>query len=230
MVDIIRMSFFGNSNIGIYAYANDKVLIIPPGLKRDDIREMVNVLRAEPIEAKIAGTTLNGVFIAGNNNAIILPHIVFHDELTHIRNSIKEKGLDIVVVVLDSKLTALGNVVLCNDRGCVGSPLLEEPTVKKIEDSLGVELVKARLVNMEVPGGISVITNTGGVIHPDASEDDLKILREVTKVSVEPATVNAGVPYVKSGLVANSKGVIVGGITTGPEILRIKAGFEGSRL
>ncbi|MEM2025359.1 MAG: translation initiation factor IF-6 [Desulfurococcaceae archaeon] len=227
MVDIIRMSFFGNSNIGIYAYANDKVLLIPPGLKEADVREMASALGVEPIEAKVAGTTLNGVFIAGNNRAIILPHIIFQDELMRLRSAISERGVDVEIIVSESKLTALGNVLLCNDRGCIGSPLIEEPTLRRIEDSLGVEVVKARLVNMEVPGGVSVISNRGGVIHPDASEDDIRVLKDVTKVSVEPATVNAGIPFVKSGIIANNKGVIVGGITTGPEIFRIKAGFEG---
>jgi translation initiation factor 6 len=46
------------------------------------------------------------------------------------------------------------------------------------------------------------------------------------KVTVEHSTVNGGMPYVKSGLLANNKGVVVGGNTTGPEVLRIKAGFE----
>jgi len=44
MVEITRMSFFGNSNIGIYAFANDKVLILPPGIGEYDVREVNRVL------------------------------------------------------------------------------------------------------------------------------------------------------------------------------------------
>lgn len=229
MVEIIRMSFFGNPNIGIYAYANDKVLIVPPGLGKDDVEEMKNTLGVEVVEARIAGTILNGVFIAGNNNAILLPHIIFDEELENIRKAIVEKGVDIEVVVLETKYTAIGNIVLCNNKGCIASPLLEESAVKHIADTLGVEVLKARLVNMDVPGGVAVISDRGGVIHPDASEDDLKLVKEVTKVSVEYATVNGGVPFVKSGLVVNNKGVVVGGNTTGPEVFRIRMGFEGDK-
>jgi len=226
LVEITKMSFFGNPNIGIYAYANDKLLVVPPGIGRDDVDEMNSVLKATRIEVKIAGTILNGVFIAGNNNAIILPHIIFEEELEHIKRTIREQNLDVEVVVSESKYTALGNLILCNSYGCIVSPLLEENEVRRLEDFLGVEVIKARLVNLDVPGSVAAINDQGGVIHPDASEDDLKIIRDIMKVTVEHSTVNGGMPYVKSGLLANNKGVVVGGNTTGPEVLRIKAGFE----
>jgi len=66
-----------------------------------------------------------------------------------------------------------------------------------------------------------VVTNRGGIVHPDASKKDLEFLQEFFKVPIDVGTVNFGVPYVRSGLVANDKGAIVGLNTTGPEILRI---------
>lgn len=227
MVEITRMSFFGNPNIGIYAYVNDRILIHPPGIGRDDIDEINSVLKVTPIELKIAGTILNGVFIAGNNNALVLPRIVFEHELHELKNTIKDHGLDIEILVSDSKYTALGNLLLCNSRGCIASPLLEASEATKISDTLGVEVVQTRLVNLDIPGSVAVVTDNGGVIHPDSTESDLKTIKEILKITVEPATVNGGIPYVKSGLLANNKGVVVGGGTTGPEILRIRVGFEG---
>lgn len=227
MVEVIKMSFFGNSNIGIYAYANDKILLLPPGLGVDDVEEMTRVLGVIAVETRLAGTVLNGVLVAGNNNAIILPRIVFDDELEYLNRVIRDHGLDLEVIVSSSRYTALGNLFLCNDKGCIVSPLIEDKEIKRLIDSLGVEMYKARLVNIDIPGGVAVVSNTGGVIHPDAGEDDLRIVREVVKVSVEHVTVNGGIPYVKSGLVVNNKGVIVGGNTTGPELLRIRIGFGG---
>jgi len=226
MVEIIRMSFFGNPNIGVYAYVNDKLMFIPSGLPSDDVKELSSLLGVVPVETKIAGTILNGVLVTGNSNGIILPRIVFDAELHHINRVVKDAGIDIVVHVLNSRYTALGNLVACNSKGCIASPLLEKEAVKSISDVLGVEVVKARLVNTDVPGSVLVIVDSGGVIHPDASEDDIALVKNVVKISVERATVNAGTPYVKSGILANNKGVVVGGNTTGPEILRIKAGFE----
>ncbi|MGC8982714.1 MAG: translation initiation factor IF-6 [Desulfurococcaceae archaeon] len=227
MVEIIKMSFFGNVNIGVYAYVNDKIAVLPIGIPRDDVEEISSVLGALPIEAKIAGTLLNGVFLAGNSYAIIVPHVIFNEELAKLVEAVKSHGLDITVYVSESRYTALGNLLACNNKGCIASPLIEEREIKKLVDVLGVEVVKARLVNMDVPGSVLVINDRGGVIHPDASDEDLKLVKDVVKIHVERATVNAGIPYVKSGLLANNKGVVVGGNTTGPELLRIKAGFEG---
>ena len=227
MVEIIKMSFFGNVNIGVYAYVNDKIAVLPIGIPRDDVEEISSVLGALPIEAKIAGTLLNGVFLTGNSYAIIVPHVIFSEELAKLVEAVKSHGLDITVYVPESRYTALGNLLACNNKGCIASPLIEEHEIKKLVDVLGVEVVKARLVNMDVPGSVLVINDRGGVIHPDASDEDLKLVKDVVKIHVERATVNAGIPYVKSGLLANNKGVVVGGNTTGPELLRIKAGFEG---
>jgi len=222
------MSFFGNSNIGVYAYANDEILVLPFGVGRDDIEDLVEVLKVNAvIEAKLAGTILIGVLVSGNNRAVLLPHIVFDEDVEYLKKQVRESGLDVDFKVLESKYTALGNLMLCNNRRCLVSQLFSDKEVKEIEEALGVEVVKGRLVNMDLPGSVAVVTDHGGIIHPDASEDDLKTIRDVLGVTVERATVNAGVVYVKSGVIANNKGVVIGGNTTGPEVLRIKRGFEG---
>jgi translation initiation factor 6 len=227
-MEIGKMSFFGNPNIGVYAYVNDEVLILPPGIGRDDIEELVEVLKVSAIiEAKVAGTILIGVLLAGNNNAVLLPHIVFDEDVEYLEKRVREYGVDTEFSVLESKYTALGNLVLCNSRRCLASPLFSSREVREMEDVLGVEVVTTRLVNTDLLGSIVVVTDSGGVIHPDASEEDIKTLRELLGVTVERATVNAGVVYVRSGIIANNKGVVVGGNTTGPEVLRIKRGFEG---
>jgi translation initiation factor 6 len=227
-MEIGKMSFFGNPNIGVYAYVNDEVLILPPGIGRDDIEELVEVLKVSAvIEAKVAGTILIGVLLAGNNNAVLLPQIVFDEDVEYLEKRVREYGVDTEFSVLESKYTALGNLVLCNSRRCFASPLFSSREVREMEDVLGVEVVTTRLVNTDLLGSIVVVTDSGGVIHPDASEEDIKTLRELLGVTVERATVNAGVVYVRSGIIANNKGVVVGGNTTGPEVLRIKRGFEG---
>jgi len=227
-MEIGKMSFFGNPNIGVYAYANDKVLLLPPGLGRDDIEELVEILRVNAvIETKIAGTMLIGVLVAGNSNTILLPRIVFEEDVAYLKKQARESGVDVEFLVLDSKYTALGNLVLCNSRKCLVSPLFSGKEVDFMEKTLGVEVITTRLVNTDLLGSVVVVTDHGGIIHPDASEDDIKTLKDLLGVTVERATVNAGVVYVKSGVIANNKGVVVGGNTTGPEVLRIKRGFEG---
>jgi translation initiation factor 6 len=46
------------------------------------------------------------------------------------------------------------------------------------------------------------------------------------QVQVEPVTVNGGTPFLSSGIIANSKSVIVGQLTSGPELIMISRAFK----
>jgi translation initiation factor 6 len=63
------------------------------------------------------------------------------------------------------------------------------------------------------------------LVHPSASQDDIKFLEEVLKTPADVGTVNNGTKLVGAGTVANSKGVLVGLATTGPEMARIEEAF-----
>ena len=52
--------------------------------------------------------------------------------------------------------------------------------------------------------------------------DEKRQLEKIFNVSAMIGTVNHGVPLIGSGLVANTKGAIVGNLTTGIELGRIE--------
>jgi translation initiation factor 6 len=54
-------------------------------------------------------------------------------------------------------------------------------------------------------------------------EEENSKLEKIFNKSVYPSTVNRGFPYLRIGMVANSYGVVVGDMTTGPEIAHIEA-------
>ena len=67
--------------------------------------------------------------------------------------------------------------------------------------------------------------NIRWIIHPESDEEDVKELSDVLKVSIEKSTINGGVPYVSSGILANSKSIVTGSFTTGPEIMTLTRAF-----
>ncbi|MEM4476549.1 MAG: translation initiation factor IF-6, partial [Desulfurococcaceae archaeon] len=213
-----KLSILGTPNIGVYLFANDYVAVVGPNLTESERRIIEETLRVEVVEAKVSDSILIGVLIAGNNNGIIVPKTVREHELSELKRLLK--GYHINVEVVDSRLTALGNIVLVNNKAAIVGSRIEDRVIAKISDSLGVEVVVRDLMNLSIPGSIAVVNNAGGAIHPDVSDDDLKYVEEVMGVEVERATVNSGIPFVKAGLVANNNGVLVGEYTTGPEILR----------
>ena len=68
---------------------------------------------------------------------------------------------------------------------------------------------------------LAVATNKGVLAHPMLNDEEKKILEEVLKVPVDVGTVNCGIPYVGTGLIANSHAAVAGSMTTGPEMFII---------
>lgn len=224
-MEIVRLNVLGNPNIGVYVFVNDSIALIPPGLSKDEKDILIETLSVELIESKIADTIINGVLIAGNNNGIVLPRIVLDTEFNYLKKELSKFGINLYVS--SSRNTALGNLFLCNNKACIVGSEMEKEEISKISDTLGVEIIVKDLLELTIPGSLAVVTDKGGVIHPDLSDDDILYLNKVFNVRFERATVNSGVPFIKSGLIANNHGALVGGFTTGPEILRIKKGLEG---
>ena len=68
----------------------------------------------------------------------------------------------------------------------------------------------------------AVVTNKGCLCHPKVTDEEKNLLKKVFDVNVMIGTVNHGVPMIGSGLVANTKGAIIGNLTTGIEMGRIE--------
>jgi translation initiation factor 6 len=62
--------------------------------------------------------------------------------------------------------------------------------------------------------------------HPLLKEEEQQRLKDVLKVPVELGTVNCGIPYVGTGLIANSHGAAAGFVTTGPELFMIEEALD----
>ncbi|MEM2451924.1 MAG: translation initiation factor IF-6, partial [Candidatus Methanomethylicia archaeon] len=99
--------------------------------------------------------------------------------------------------------------------------------VEIIRDVLDVEVEKFTIAGYKVVGSVGVANNRGCIVHPMASEEELKNISEILKVKVDVGTVNAGFPIVGVGIVANSNGILVGSASTGPEIAHIERVLEG---
>jgi translation initiation factor 6 len=68
---------------------------------------------------------------------------------------------------------------------------------------------------------LAVATNKGVLAHPLLKDDEKKAIEETLKVPVDVGTVNCGIPYVGTGLIANSHAAVAGSLTTGPEMFII---------
>lgn len=213
---ISKMDFEGIPFIGVYGFCTDSVTMIRPNLGKK-CEKMKEVLRTPVVEVTVGKSNLLGVFVAGNSRCVVLPYFIEEEEIKTAKEHCE-------VAVYPKKHTALGNLVLANDKAGIVSPTLDK---KFFEDALGTEVVKAKLGEFTTVGSVGVVTNKAGLLHPSLSREDVEFVEELLQVPCASATANKGVGFLRLCLLANSYGAIAGRHTTGPELVHIEDILEG---
>jgi len=217
--NFLRADFNGDPNIGLYGFATDDYCII--GLKPQNrvFNDLKKTLRTEIKITTIAGTELIGLFAAGNRNGILVTKIIEDYELKRLKEM-----FDINIEVIRSKETAIGNLVLCNDNGCLISKTLKR-FKKLIEDTLNCEVEIGKVSKLNIVGSTALSNNKGCLCHREAREKEMQKIEDILKVKVDVGTVNYGSPFVKAGVIVNDKGVLFSKFSTGAELGRIEEVF-----
>jgi translation initiation factor 6 len=213
---ILRADVYGSPNIGVYCHSNETTAILPPGMTKRKADNFGQYLGVRVCVTNIGGCALLGVLVAANSNGIVLPHIVHDHELNAIRESVEVR-----VAVAQERWTALGNLVLANDNGAVIHPGASESLARTVAETLNVGIVTATIGGLPYVGSLAVATNKGVLAHHAITDRERSIIGKALKVPVEAGTINGGVPYIRAGLLANTKGAVVGPLTSGPELMAI---------
>ncbi|MFH0874901.1 MAG: translation initiation factor IF-6 [archaeon] len=209
---IFQTNLNGNPNIGLFCFCNDKFCLVPFGTQAFVKAKFEEALKVPVYEISIAGTTLIGALVAGNSHGIIIPSITFKNEIMLLDK------YKIKYTIIDTKFTAFGNNVLCNDHCCVLSCDYDAATMKEIEKALGVPVMHGKIAALDTVGAIARLSNENGLVHSEAQVDEIKFLEKNLKITAEKGSVNYGSPYISSSLLCNSHGFIIGESTSGPEI------------
>ena len=218
---IYRYTAYKTPNIGIFAKANDSTLLVPYGFAETKTKKLAEYLQAKEVYTSVAGTRLIGPMTVMNNNGILLPSIASDEEVQSLQES---TGLN--VERFQSRFTAIGNLIAANDNGAVASTLLERELFGQIQDVLGVPVHSMTIGGYVQTGAMIVATNGGAGVHPKATEEEINMVSEMLQVPAEPVTVNGGVPFLTSGIISNTKAIVVGSLTSGPELIMLSRIFK----
>ena len=222
MTMIIRKYFSGIPTLGVLALTTEEITLLPIFLDKDDVNEISEILNTKCLQINIGGSCLVGSLAVANKYGMLLPKIVDKDELAEIKRFLNDNNLDLTVEIIKSKNTALGNLILTNDKGALISTELKE-FKKDIEDVLNVEVEVGTIAELPTVGSNAVVTNKGCLTHTLVDDDELEFLKSLFKVEyIGKGTANKGTTSVGACIIANSTGAIVGGDTTGPELLMIE--------
>jgi translation initiation factor 6 len=208
---MLKADYERKSSIGVFARASEKHAIVPHGGGK--LGELLSrALGVVPKEVSIFSSPLIGVYSCINSNLVLLPWIVDSSEV----KSMKELN----PVLVEEKYLALGNLIAINDKKAVVSPLLSKGAQNTIRGT-GLDVIVRKVGGHEISGSCLLLTNSGFVTSPDVCEEELKELERDLNLRGAITTVNRGSPYVSSGIIANSKGVVVGYETTPVEVNHI---------
>jgi translation initiation factor 6 len=210
------LDFNENPNLGVYCRANDNIAFVCKGLSKKVKSRIELVLDVKLVELSIADATIIGSLLTFNSYGAVVTDFVDEDTI----KIIKDQGLEVCIIT--DKLNAAGNDILVNDNGALVHPDLKDSSIDDIKQTLKVPVHRGTISELKTVGMAAVVTNKGLLCHPKVTDEEKSVLKDVFNVNVMIGTVNHGSPVIGSGLVANSKGAIIGNLTTGIEMGRIE--------
>jgi len=179
--------------------------------------------RIPVLSMSIAGVRPVGRLTAGNRRGLLVPSITTDQELLHIRNSLPDS---VVVQRVEERLSALGNIIACNDYVALVHPETDRATEEIIADVLGVEVFRHTIAGNSLVGSYCAFSNQGALVHPmttPAEQDELASLLQVPLVA---GTINRGSDAIAAGVVVNDWTAFCGLDTTATEISVVESIFK----
>ena len=212
---ILTCNYNQNPNVGLFCYANDKYCLVPHLFPKKLKKEFEEVLQVPIYEIKAVGTDLLGVFLAGNDDCLLVPKIMFKTELQQLEKfKIKYK-------IINTELTALGNNLLIANGMCIANPDYNDAMLKEIKSGLKTQVKTGKISEFNIVGSLAVNNSKGCLVSADIKDFEKKFLEDNLKSKITKGTINFGSPYVSSGIVCNSNGFIAGDASGGPEVQNV---------
>eukprot|EP00057_Strongylocentrotus_purpuratus_P031605 XP_785113.1 PREDICTED: eukaryotic translation initiation factor 6 [Strongylocentrotus purpuratus] len=221
----LRTQFESNNDIGVFCKLTNAYCLVAIGgsenfysLFEGELGDAIPV-----VHSSINGCRILGSLAAGNRHGLLVPNSTTDQELQHIRNSLPDS---VKIQRIEEKLSALGNVISCNDYVALVHPDLEKETEEIIADVLKVEVFRQTVADNVLVGTYSVISNQGGLVHPKTSVQEQNELSSLLQVPLVAGTVNRGSDVLGGGMVVNDWCAFCGLDTTTAELSVIEKVFK----
>jgi len=213
----VRAQFESSSEVGVFSRLTNSYCLVCDGGSEN----FYSVFEAElskhipVVRSTIGGTRIVGRVSVGNKHGLLLPSITTDQEIQHFRNHLPE---DVKVSKVEERLSALGNIIACNDYVALVHTDLDKETEEVIADTLKVETFRATIAQNVLVGSYCVLTNHGGLVHARTPQQDLEELSQLIQIPLTAGTVNRGSDLIGAGVVANDWAAFCGMDTTATEI------------
>jgi len=218
-----RVQYENSSEIGVFAKLTNSYCLVAESKTFQKAFESELAEHIPVIATSIASTRPIGRLTVGNSKGLLLPNTTTHQELLHIRNSLPET---IAVQRIEERLSALGNVIVCNDYVALVHPDLDKETEEIVADVLGVEVFRQTISGNALVGSYCSLTNKGALVHPSTSIEDQNELAALLQVPIMAGTINRGSTVIGGGLIVNDWIAFCGMDTTATEVMLVEKIFK----
>lgn len=212
-----RTQFEGNNEVGVFAKLTNAYCLVAIGGSANFYSVFEGELadKIPVVYTSIGGCRIIGRLCVGNKNGLIVPNNTTDQELQHIRNSLPDS---VKIQRVEERLSALGNVVACNDYVALVHPDLDKETEEIIHDVLKVEVFRQTVAGNALVGTYCALSNQGGLVHSKTTVPEMDELATLLQVPVISGTVNRGSDLIGAGLVVNDWSAYCGLETTSTEL------------
>lgn len=221
----VRAQFEGNNEVGVFAKLTNAYCLVAIGGSENfysvfegELSETIPV-----VHTSIAGCRIIGRMCVANRHGLLVPNTTTDQELQHLRNSLPDS---VTIRRVEERLSALGNVIACNDYVALTHPDLDKETEEILADVLKVEVFRQTVADTVLVGSYCALSNQGGLLHPKTSVEDQDELSSLLQVPLVAGTVNRGSDVIGGGMVVNDWTAFCGLDTTSTELSVIESVFK----
>lgn len=221
----VRCQFEASNDVGVFCKLTNSYCLVGIGASENFYSlvegELADVIPV--IHCSISGTRIVGRVTAGNRKGLLVPSATTDQELQHIRNSLPDS---VKVRRVDEKLSALGNVIACNDHVALAHPEISKETEEALADVLGVEVFRMSLGDHALVGTYAAVSSQGALVEAKTSPATQRELAALLQVPIVAGTVNRGSGLIGAGLCVNDWIAFIGLDTTSTELSVIESIFK----
>ncbi|XP_070576199.1 eukaryotic translation initiation factor 6-like [Ptychodera flava] len=232
----VRALFENSNEVGVFAKLTNAYCLVAVGgsanfysVFEGELSDVIPV-----VYTSIAGCRIIGRMTVGNRHGLLVPNTTTDQELQHIRNSLPDS---VKIQRIEERLSALGNVIACNDYVALVHPDLDRETEEILADVLKVEVFRQTVADNVLVGSYCSISNQGALVHPKTSienQDEISSLLQVPLVvrlfsiifKQTCGTVNRGSEVIGAGMVVNDWSAFCGLDTTSTELSVVESIFK----
>ncbi|KAH7698700.1 Eukaryotic translation initiation factor 6 [Aphelenchoides avenae] len=220
-----RAQFENSNDVGVFTKLTNTYCLVGIG----SAQNYYSIIEGEMpegfpvVHCSIAGVRIIGRTTAGNRHGLLVPNATTDQELQHIRNSLPDS---VQIRRIDERLSALGNVISCNDHVAIVHADISKETEEALIDVLKVEVFRLNLGPHALVGSYAALSSNGALVAAKTPPETQRELSSLIQVPVVAGTVNRGSELIGAGLCVNDWIACTGLDTTSAELSVVESIFK----